>query len=304
MKNQKRCAGQQKVAKHRVKSIKPNSAFVLVYSFGDEMYRWARVSSLLKPFKAHVDDVYTNKGKKASISNHLRTADVAPFNGREALHEAEEELRRQQREREQAQQTRQRETEYQSAHGLAGALRPSVGNAVRVLSTGRLGKIVRDDHDGAPYRVQYNSGEFHSAWLEEQGVSKVAGVATPQRRNSHAEDGSPTKRARSSLPDYLRGEIAAWTESVERGEATDCYNQDDIKRALAILKLEPYPTETLLKKAFRKKTVECHTDKVPVQRRAWATGEMRPVNGACNLLAKMNGVVPSSVPAQLPMLTE
>ena len=102
VKNQKRCAGQQKVAKHKVKSIKPNSAFVLVYSFGDEMYRWARVSSLLKPFKAHVDDVYTYKGKKGSISNHLRTADVAPFNGREALHEAEEELRRQQREREQA----------------------------------------------------------------------------------------------------------------------------------------------------------------------------------------------------------
>mmetsp|Transcript_51497 Transcript_51497/g.116786 ORF Transcript_51497/g.116786 Transcript_51497/m.116786 type:complete len:447 (+) Transcript_51497:78-1418(+) len=313
VKQQKRVAGRQRVGKHKVKAVKPDHQFVLVYSFGDEMYRWARVSSLLKPFEEHLNAVYSYKAKKASIRDHLRTADVAPFNGRVALKEAEEELRRQKREREEAEQTRQRQAEYQRVHGLAGALRPSVGDAVRVsvrpsvgdavrvLATGRLGKIVEDDHDDKPYRVRYSSGE--KVWFKEQEVSKVVSVTTPQKRQCPPEDDSSTKRPRPSLPDYLRGDIAAWGASVERGEATDRYSQDDIRRALAILNLESLPTETLLKRAFRKKAVDCHPDKVPAQRRAWATEEMQRVNWAYKLLlAEINGVAPSA-PAQVRMLT-
>ena len=36
---QKRAAGSQKVGKSKVKAVKPDSAFVLVYSLGDEMYK-------------------------------------------------------------------------------------------------------------------------------------------------------------------------------------------------------------------------------------------------------------------------
>ena len=57
------------------------------------------------------------------------------------------------------------------------------------------------------------------------------------------------KRPCLSFPHYLRGEIAAWSESVECGKATDRYSLDDIRRALAILNLESLPTETLLKRA-------------------------------------------------------
>ena len=78
------------------------------------------------------------------------------------------------------------------------------------------------------------------------------------------------KACKLRLPDYLRGDVAAWGESVEHGEATDrYYSQDDIRRALAILNLESLPTETRLKRAFRKKAADCHPDKVPPQRRAW-----------------------------------
>ena len=62
------------------------------------------------------------------------------------------------------------------------------------------------------------------------------------------------KACKLRLPDYLRGDVAAWGESVvEHEEATDrYYSQDDIKRALAaILNLESLPTETRLKRAFR-----------------------------------------------------
>ena len=101
-----------------------------------------------------------------------------------------------------------------------------------------------------------------------------------------------------------REEPASDHESVEHEEATDrFYSQDDIKRALAILNLESLPTETRLKRTFRKKAVDCHPDKVPPQRRAWATEEMQRVNWAYKLLlAKINGVAPSA-PAQLRMLT-
>ena len=65
----------------------------------------------------------------------------------------------------------------------------------------------------------------------------------------------------------------------EHEEATDrYYSQDDIKRALAILNLESLPTETRLKRAFRKKAADCHPNKVPPQRRAWAMEEMQRVS--------------------------
>ena len=43
---QQRAAGRRKVGKAKVKVVKPVSAFVLVYTLGDEMYKWTRSSSL------------------------------------------------------------------------------------------------------------------------------------------------------------------------------------------------------------------------------------------------------------------
>ena len=41
-------AGAQKVTKRKCRAVDPSG--LLVYSLGDEMYKWARVSSLLMPF--------------------------------------------------------------------------------------------------------------------------------------------------------------------------------------------------------------------------------------------------------------
>ena len=40
-----------------VKAVKPDSAFVLVYSLGDEMYKWTRMCSLLRPFAQRVEEL-------------------------------------------------------------------------------------------------------------------------------------------------------------------------------------------------------------------------------------------------------
>ena len=68
-------AGRQKVGKTKVKAVKPDSAFVLVYSLGDEMYKWTRASSLLRPFAERVEDVYSFRGCKASARRHLHDMD-------------------------------------------------------------------------------------------------------------------------------------------------------------------------------------------------------------------------------------
>ena len=44
-KRQQRAAGKQKVGTSKVKTKKPDSTFVLVYSLGDEMYKWVRTSN-------------------------------------------------------------------------------------------------------------------------------------------------------------------------------------------------------------------------------------------------------------------
>ena len=85
-----------------------DSSFVLVYSLGDEMYKWACGGSL-REFSRGVGKVYSFRGKKETARQHLTEADVAPFDGRAALRAAEKELNRRQKETQKVEQQRLRE---------------------------------------------------------------------------------------------------------------------------------------------------------------------------------------------------
>jgi hypothetical protein len=83
-KRQAKSAGKQKVSTAKVKEAKPDSTCVLVYSLGDEMYKWVRVGCLFKPFREHLKDEYTLTGHgKKSAREHLLSARPADEDRRE-----------------------------------------------------------------------------------------------------------------------------------------------------------------------------------------------------------------------------
>lgn len=301
-KRQKRAAGCQKVGKSKVKAVKPDSAFVLVYSLGDEMYKWVRSGSLLRPFARRVEELYTFRGCKASALSHLRDMDPTDFNGfdgRTALKEALEELRRRQTAARQEEERIERERQYRNVHGQPAARRATVGDIVRVISTGRVGKIAHDDRDNQPYKITYDSGE-ESGWLREADVvfaSASTSSTPPQKRRSlEGDEGLPFSAAKhhrpaGSLPGYLRGELTSWGEALEEGEASERFSVDEVRRALALLGLGSLPSQAEeLRRAFRKRALECHPDKQPANRRVWATQEMQRISSAYRLLlARIEG---------------
>eukprot|EP00930_Biecheleria_cincta_P047388 TRINITY_DN32840_c0_g1_i1.p1 TRINITY_DN32840_c0_g1~~TRINITY_DN32840_c0_g1_i1.p1 ORF type:complete len:433 (-),score=64.63 TRINITY_DN32840_c0_g1_i1:165-1394(-) len=258
-KRQTCAAGQQKFGKQRVRQTKRDSTFVLVYSLGDEMYRWARASSL-KDFACAIKDVYSYKGQKNTARQHLISADVAPFDGKSALRAAEEELRRRQQEAERSQEQQMRESAYRSMHGLPTA--PCSADYV------------------ADCRPTLDHRRLH-------------GAATPQKRKQLEEPRGCSEAKRSRIPDFLRGEVTSYEQFLDHGETSERYSADELKRSLAVLGLEglgKLPTETQLRKAFRDKARSCHPDKVAGHLKAWATAEMQRVNEAYRVvLANISG---------------
>uniref|UniRef100_A0A7S1MBM8 J domain-containing protein n=1 Tax=Alexandrium catenella TaxID=2925 RepID=A0A7S1MBM8_ALECA len=309
---QQRASGKQKVGKSKVKAVEPDSAFVLVYSLGDEMYKWVRATSLFRPFEQQVDAVYAFRGRRASARSHLCDMDPSDFNGfdgRAALREATEELQRRQSAARREAGWASCGQEYRAVHGLVvqqpAARRATVGDRVRVVRTGLLGEITHDDRDDMPYLVTYDSGR-RSFLREDEVIFAPASAAAPapvasstpprKRRIAERDDGVPSSAAKHSrsaapLPGYLRGELTPWAEALEEGEASERFSADELRRALAVLGLGSLPSQASeLKRAFRKRAVECHPDKQPEHRRAWATQEMQRVNWAYRLLlARIEG---------------
>merc|ERR1740121_2645027 len=121
-----------------------------------------------------------------------------------------------------------------------------------------------------------------SGWLRQEDVSPIA-FGTPERPVRALDFESDAKRQR--LPEHLRGHITPWAESIERGEASERFSADHVRRAQAILGLDQFPKSLEeLRKAFRIKALACHPDKVPSNQREWATREMQQVNEAYVLL--------------------
>jgi len=246
----------------------------------------------------------------------MEPSDFNGFDGRAALREAMEELQRRQSTLKQEEERTNRDREYRSAHGLftqqPAARRATVGDRVRVLATGRVGRITRDDRDGDPYRVTYDSSVEESGWLREADVrleqASTNSCTPPQKRR--IDDGAPFSsekhsRPAASLPGYLRGEISAWHHALEESEASERFSADEVRRALALLGLSCMPSQASeLRRAFRKRAVECHPDKQPEHRRAWATQEMQLINKAYSLLlARIEGRGAEAAPRAQLMLT-
>lgn len=306
MKHQKRAAGGQKFGKQRVKETTQTSAFVLVYSLGDEMYRWARTSSL-KKFSEALHEEYRFRNRTTTARQHLLEADVSPFNGKRALHEAEKELERRRQAHRQAQEESRHHLAYRDAHGLgadqASTKRPSVGDPVCVVGTGRAATIIKDDRDLFPDLLQYEDGIIDGLFSE-SAVRRVSGFAhanTPEKRRRTHEH--PNSSCKPKIPHHLKGELAPWGHGVDRATADPrLTDADALKRALAVLRLDALPNEIELRRAFRQRARVSHPDKVAPHLLTWATQEMQRINDAYNtVLAKLKGKTPMST-AQLPVV--
>lgn len=319
MKHQKKAAGGQKFCKQRVKETSQTSAFVLVYSLGDEMYKWTRTSSL-KKFAEAIQEEYRFRNRTATARQHLLEADVTPFDGKRALREAEKELEERRQAHSQAQEVSRCHQAYRDAHGLgadhASAKRPSVGDRVCIVRTGEAASVVRDDRDHRPYRLQSEDG-IVEGWFSESEVRRVSGLAhasTPEKRrrtNEHTDSSRKPKlphhlkehtdsSRKPKLPHHLKGELAPWGHGVDRATADPrLTDADALERALGVLGLDAVPNEVELRRAFRQRARVSHPDKVAPHLLPWATQEMQRINAAYNtVLAKLQGKTPMSTAQQ------
>lgn len=73
---------------------------------------------------------------------------------------------------------------------------------------------------------------------------------------------------------------------VEPCDSSNRFDEDEVKRALAILGLSGSPSDIEIKAAYRVKAFKCHLDKLPNHLKTWGTEEMIKVNKAYEVLMK------------------
>jgi len=264
-KKQVQVCGGQKVPRRKVKKSKPNKDFVLVYSLGDEMYKWARPSQLFK-FRVHLESTYSfppGWGRKVrNHRQHLEEADTGPFNGRKALQEALDLMRRRDNIAREEREHRERQTLYSRFHSIGDMEFPTEFTTES------------EPESCPPSPPTWTRPPVCSTPPLKRGCTFAGG------------DSSTAKRPRSSaaVPGYLRGAISVFGEALEGTEASDRFSQDSHKRALAVLGLHGHPSDQEIKKAFRMKALECHPDKLLSQSRAWGESQMKELNWAYGVL--------------------
>lgn len=122
-------SGQQKMSTRKVRVDDPfQKRYVLIYSLGDEMYKWASPTSIYYPFKKHADETYSfppgwGRADK-TFEQHLRGYKDHRFNGERAWKEAWEWKGLKDKEAEERKRHQQAQDEYREYHGIRGVATP------------------------------------------------------------------------------------------------------------------------------------------------------------------------------------
>lgn len=263
-------AGEQKVGKRKVirKPISSDSNLVLVYSLGDELYKWVRpnAAQLRHPVEEHLEQSYSfpqgwgrqEKTAKAHLIDFLEHR----CDGPKALRELEDEIKRRRAEKKRAREHMRLQNQYQQLHCLPG---------------------LRLAPDSDSESVQLPP-DVDSPGIQLGSDSDSDSVQLPFR-NLVRQQATPAKRCRGPVPANLRGEVCIGG-AVERADATGRQSTDKRKRALAILGLSGTPSEMDIKRAYRLKAREHHPDKAAPHLRASKTKEMVEISWAYEVLTK------------------
>lgn len=120
-------AGQQKVSTRKVRVDDPfQKRYVLIYSLGDEMYKWASPTSIYDSFADYADETYSYPpgwGREVNtFTEHLRNYKGHRFNGARALKEALEWKGLKEEEAQQKEKHQQAQAEYSAYHGFVGGV--------------------------------------------------------------------------------------------------------------------------------------------------------------------------------------
>lgn len=185
---------------------------------------------------------------------HLQESKTEPFDGGRALRQALGVLRQRKESQRQAALHQERQAAYRAAHSLPGPQFPNMFDASREAEI----------------------------------------PCTPRKRICGLDVGTATKKRRSVPDPALRGTISFFGHSIEQAEANERFSPEDRKRAvLALLELTGSPTEVDIRRAFQKKALTLHPDKLPAHLRSWGEEQMKRLNWAYNVLTKKQPARPA-----------
>lgn len=121
-----------------------------------------------------------------------------------------------------------------------------------------------------------------------KSVPSGRSVVTPMHRAFVASFASASSSQPRTSQAFLRGAIMPGGAGIEQCGESDRYSDDEIRQARSILGLSATGmlSDTDLKTAFRKRALEIHPDKQPLNLKAWAHEEMAKLNQAYNLLIR------------------
>mmetsp|Transcript_43586 Transcript_43586/g.138785 ORF Transcript_43586/g.138785 Transcript_43586/m.138785 type:complete len:341 (-) Transcript_43586:139-1161(-) len=267
---QERQAGNQKVTERKCREVEPQGK-VLVYSLGDEMYKWCRPEAVHQPFHDKLKETYSfppGFGRKIrSFRDHLASYCDNGFDGgaalKAALHWQAREDRAQRAQREHL----GRQQAFAQLHASPGPACVRPCGLPRVFS-------VETPSSSRKHRVDFDtSSDIDDGALSGSPIKRPCTLA---RRSS------PTR----GVPAWLRGELVTAGECLEATESSERFSRDTLQKACAILGVAYGSDEVAWKRAFRVKALEVHPDKVAAHNKAWAHGEMQRVNWAFQYLRK------------------
>lgn len=263
-------AGQQKMSTRKVRVDDPfQKRYVLIYSLGDEMYKWASPTSIFHSFEEWTEETYSYPPgwgrEEKTFEVHLRNYKGHRFNGARAWKEAKEWEGLQEEEAEEHQRHEAAQAQYNAHHGIGGAASVAPPMPKRERSP-------RPQH--APFRHA-----FH--------VGGIAGVATPLRKRERSPDTRGWQRAPFRLSSAaLSGTVVPAGRSLESTEGDDRYSTDRLRAAAALLGVALDASKEEVRKAFRLKAFKVHPDKQPKANKEWAHAEMARLNNAYALLCQ------------------
>ena len=116
-------AGEQKITKRKARMAEPDAdGMLLIYSIGDEMYKWCRPGSIHGLFEAKRDICYRFPvgwgGKNKSFHDHLIDFKQNGFHGRAALEAATEWRSREKAAQQKKQEHQQRQEAFSRIHRI------------------------------------------------------------------------------------------------------------------------------------------------------------------------------------------
>lgn len=254
--------------KHRGKL--PGS-HVLVYSFGDEMWRKVRASTLCPFTPATLDAPY--RGGPKTVKQALQAFNQRGFVGEVALKEAQAEQDRRDAESKVEMKAKADQMAFRVFHNLPTTPRPKF----------------RTMESSSPEKLVLNQLPKVSAQCDLESLSDCSSLSDMEEEEDQLCLATIFKLRQQQVPVHLAGMIVPFSEQLETGNGqlqVPAVSESQFEAACQLLNLSATDAKdrSVVNRARRQAALRFHPDKALPANKAWATKKWHDVDAAHFLL--------------------